>query len=65
MQQFCDVLIDFGPKNGIPVFAPRKLAVGIVSKISIYQRSTGRWMLTWNDEHPGMGTSSFRLFRMG
>ena len=30
---------------------PRKLAVGKISKISIYQRSTGRWIVTWYDEH--------------
>ena len=28
----------------------RKLTVGKISKISIYQRSTGRWIVTWYDE---------------
>ena len=29
---------------------PRKLTVGKISKISIYQRGTGRWIVTWYDE---------------
>ena len=28
----------------------RKLTVGKISKISIYQRCTGRWIVTWYDE---------------
>ena len=28
----------------------RKLTVGKISKISIYQRTTGRWIVTWYDE---------------
>jgi hypothetical protein len=30
---------------------PRKLTIGKTSKISIFQRKTGRWIVNWYDEH--------------
>jgi hypothetical protein len=30
---------------------PRKLTIGKTSKLSIFQRKTGRWIVDWHDEH--------------
>ena len=51
MQQFLRLFDRFGPKIGSRVFMPRKLTVGKTSRISIYQRSNGRWIVDWYDQH--------------
>jgi hypothetical protein len=38
---------------------PRKLTVGKTSKISLFQRKTGRWIVNWYDEHGKRRNPSF------
>jgi hypothetical protein len=42
---------------------PRKLTVGKTSKISIYQRSNGRWIVDWYDEHGARRNPSFATLK--
>jgi hypothetical protein len=56
---FADFLIHFRAKIGIPVLMPRRLTIGRTSKISIFQRKTGRWIVDWHDEHGGRRNPSF------
>ena len=41
----------------------RKLTVGKMSNISIYQRSTGRWIVSWYDEHGTRRNPSFATLK--
>jgi hypothetical protein len=60
---FCDFLIDFGPEIGIPALMPRKLTIGKTSKISIFQRKAGRWIVNWYDEHGARRNPSFATLK--
>ena len=42
---------------------PRQLAVGKASKISIYQRNNGRWIVDWYDEHGARRNPSFATLK--
>ena len=42
---------------------PRKLTVGKTSKISIFQRKTGRWIVDWYDEHGKRRNPSFATLK--
>jgi hypothetical protein len=41
----------------------RKLTVGKISNISIYQRTTGRWIVSWYDEHGTRRNPSFATLK--
>jgi hypothetical protein len=41
----------------------RKLTIGKISNISIYQRSTGRWIVSWYDEQETRRTPSFATLK--
>ena len=41
----------------------RKLTVGKIFNISIYQRSTGRWIVSWYDEHGTRRSPSFATLK--
>src|SRR5271166_2349520 len=42
---------------------PRKLTIGKTSKISIFQRKTGRWIVNWYDEHGARRNPSFATLK--
>ena len=42
---------------------PRKLTIGKTSKISIFQRKTGRWIVDWHDEHGARRNPSFATLK--
>src|SRR6516165_6604911 len=42
---------------------PRKLTIGKTSKISIFQRKTGRWIVNWYDEHGARRSPSFATLK--
>ena len=42
---------------------PRKLTIGKTSKISIFQRKTGRWIVNWYDEHGKRRNPSFATLK--
>jgi len=42
---------------------PRKLTIGKTSKISIFQRKTGRWIVSWYDEHGARRNPSFATLK--
>jgi hypothetical protein len=60
---FADFLIDFEAKIDISVLMPRKLTIGKTSKISIFQRKTGRWIVDWHDEHGARRNPSFATLK--
>jgi hypothetical protein len=60
---FTDFLIDFEAKIDISVLMPRKLTIGKTSKISIFQRKTGRWIVDWHDEHGARRNPSFATLK--
>ena len=61
--KFADFLIDFEAKIDISVLMPRKLTIGKPSKISIFQRETGRWIVDWHDEHGARRNPSFATLK--
>ncbi len=64
MQQFFRLFDRFrAQKIGIPVLMPRKLTIGKTSKISIFQRKTGRWIVNWYDEHGARRNPSFATLK--
>jgi len=42
---------------------PRKLTIGKTSKISIFQRKTGRWIVDWYDENGTRRNPSFATLK--
>jgi hypothetical protein len=42
---------------------PRKLTIGKTSKISIFQRKTGRWIVSWYDQHGTRRNPSFATLK--
>ena len=42
---------------------PRKLTIGKSSKISIFQRKTGRWIVDWHDDHGARRSPSFATLK--
>jgi hypothetical protein len=49
------------PPSRIPVLMPRKLTIGKISRISIFQRKTGRCIVNWYDEHGARRNAQIRL----
>jgi hypothetical protein len=49
----------------LPAFGAhaRKPTIGKTSKISIFQRKTGRWIVDWQDEHRARRNPSFATLK--
>ena len=64
LQQFLRLFDRFRAlKIDIPVLMPRKLTIGKTSKISIFQRKTGRWIVSWYDQHGTRRNPSFATLK--